>query len=105
MEKGVKYMETLEAKILREAEKTILRLEIEGHIQDILLSSNNANEIKNVFNRLIIELKKREFEFTLIDDQQDLFNAICQEYIKQLNYELKIIRQELVDSGLTEYCE
>lgn len=102
MEKGVKYMETLEAKILREIEKTSLRLEIDGNIQEILLSSNEANEIKKVFNRLIIELKKREFEFTLIDDQQDLYNAVCQEYIKQLNNELKTIRQELVDNGLAE---
>lgn len=102
LEKGVKYMETLEAKILREDEKTSLRLKFEGNILEILLTSNNANDIKNVFNRLILELKTREFEFKLIDDQQDLYYAVCQEYIRQLNNELKIIRQELVDNGLAE---
>lgn len=98
--KGERFMETLEAKIIRDQDKTSLSLDFKTQILEILLSSDNANDIKIVFNEMIKELKSREFEFILSDEQQDLYNLVCKEYIKQLNSELKTIRLELVDSGL-----
>lgn len=54
----------------------------------ICLTDDNPSEVKNVFNDLIIELKKGKFSFSLKDETQDLYFHLCAEYIKQLNGEI-----------------
>ena len=46
--------------------------------------------------------KKGLFEFELEDDNFDLYNNICIEYLNQLNAEIKVIHSELVEYELTE---
>lgn len=66
----------------------------------IVLTEDNPNEVKNVFNKLLEHLKNGEFDFNLTDEKEDLYFHICKEYITQLNAELKSTYKELQDNGL-----
>ena len=101
-EKEVKYIETKNATIKREEINTYLVLEVGETPLEIILTDDNPNNIKAIFNNLLKELKKGIFEFNLEDETQDLFHNICVEYIVQLNSELKAIYDELVDYELLE---
>ncbi len=95
-------METKKATIRREETNTFLVLEVGETPLEIILTDDNPNNIKQVFNSLLKELKKGLFEFSLEDEGKDLFQSICTEYIVQLNVEIKAIYDELVDYELTE---
>lgn len=95
-------METKKATIKRETSNTYLVLEVGEKPLEIILTEDNPNNVKSVFNSLLLELKKSIIQFDLIDETEDLFYNICVEYITQLNSELKSIYQELVDYELTE---
>jgi hypothetical protein len=95
-------METKKATIRREETNTFLVLEVGETPLEIILTDDNPNNIKKVFNNLLKELKKGVFEFNLEDEGKDLFQNICTEYIVQLNVEVKAIYDELVDYELTE---
>jgi hypothetical protein len=71
----------------------------------ICLTDDNPSEVKNVFNDLIIELKKGKFSFTLKDKTQDLYFHICDEYIKQLNGEIADVFSQLKKYNLVEKVE
>ena len=102
LEKEVKYMETHKATISRSEESTLLVFTIREQTHEIVLTEDKPNEVKNVFNKLISELKKGEFNFELDDDQEDLYHHICTEYIKQLNADLSSVYKELEDYELLE---
>lgn len=95
-------METKKATIKREETNTYLVLEVSETPLQIILTDDNPNNVKIVFNSLLKELKKGLFEFNLEDETQDLYNNICLEYLVQLNSELRAIYDELVDYELTE---
>lgn len=95
-------MENHSATIDRNDEKTDLVLKIDPKEFRICLTDDNPGDIKNVFNLLIIELKKGKFEFTLTDDTPDLFHHICAEYIKQLNGEIADVFSQLKKYELIE---
>lgn len=103
--KEVKYMETHKATINRENAKTSLCLSIGDREFEIILTEDKPNEVKNVFNQLLLELKNREFNFVLEDSNEDLFYHICLEYISQLNAELSSIYNELKDYDLLNLDE
>lgn len=77
-----------------------LKLSLGVDTLNIVLTDDNPNEVKSLFNRLLIHLKNGEIEFILNDDKEDLFYHICNEYIRQLNAELKSTYNELRDNGL-----
>lgn len=94
-------METRKATILREEGKTSLCLKMkEVDTLEIVLTEDKPNDVKNVFNNLLKELKKEEFNFSLTDDKEDLYYYIATEYISQLNSELSSIYKEIVDYDL-----
>lgn len=95
-------METHNATIKREETKTNLIFSIGGNELEINLTEDKPIEVKNVFNKLLLKLKKGEFEFELEDDKEDLFFHISTEYISQLNAELSSIYKELEDYNLLE---
>lgn len=95
-------METHRATISRPDERALLVFTIKGQTFEIVLTEDKPNEVKDVFNNLISELKKGEFNFELDDDQEDLYHHICIEYIKQLNADLSSVYQELLDYELLE---
>lgn len=77
-----------------------LKLALETEEFSIVLTEDNPNEVKNVFNKLLLQLKDGEIEFNLTDEKDDLYFHICKEYINQLNAELKSTYIELKDHGL-----
>ena len=93
-------METFNATIKREESKTSLILNVEGQAYEINLTENKPLEIKSVYNKLLLTLKKQEFSFVLNDISQDLYYQICNEYLIQLNAELRSIYKELSDYDL-----
>lgn len=93
-------METKKATIVRSDDKTLLVLNFDDANLEIILTEDNPNSVKTVFNQLIQELKKGEFNFELEDEKQDLYFHISQEYIRQLNTELSSIYSELKDYEL-----
>jgi|SaaInlLV_10m_DNA_2_1039722.scaffolds.fasta_scaffold00364_5 hypothetical protein len=99
-EKEEKFMKNHNATIEREEEKTTLVLTIGTTNYDICLTDDNPIEVKNVFNDLIVELKKGKFTFILSDEIQDLYYHICGEYIKQLNAEIADVYSQLKKNNL-----
>lgn len=95
-------METRNATIRRDSENAYLVLESEQGQLELNLTDDNPNDVKAVFNKLLNDLKKRSFEFKLEDDSTDLFHSICEEYLLQLNAELKSVHKELSDYDLVE---
>jgi hypothetical protein len=98
-------METKKASINRTEANTYLILEAGVSSLSIVLTDDNPNNVKTVFNSLLKELKKGLFQFKLEDEIQDLYHHICTEYIVQLNLEIKTIYQELVDYELVDEVE
>ncbi len=104
-EKEEKYMATHNATIERKDNGAILKLALGTDELTIVLTEDNPNEVKSVFNKLLSNLKSGEIEFTLIDTTEDLYFHICKEYITQLNAELKSTYNELKDNGLLNDVE
>jgi ethanolamine utilization microcompartment shell protein EutL len=99
-------MATHNATIERKADSTaILKLTIGAEELIIVLTEDNPNAVKSVFNKLLLHLKNGEIDFNLKDDKDDLYFHICKEYITQLNIELKSTYTELKDSGLLNKTE
>jgi len=98
-------METKKATIKRDQNDAYLILELGVENVQITLTDDNPNNIKDVFNKLLISLKGGEFNFELVDDIEDLYYHICVEYIIQLNSELKSVYSELADYGLLDEGE
>lgn len=93
-------METHKAKIERKNDSAVLKLVLNSIELDIVLTEDKPNDVKNVFNKLLEQLKNGLFSFSLEDEKEDLYYHICKEYITQLNTELNSIYQELSDNGL-----
>lgn len=94
--KGDKYMETHEAIIKVDGSEQFISLKINNSILDIPLTKDEPNEIKNVFNKLILYLKKGPFNFRMKEKEDgDLIYHVAKEYIKQLNTELSEVYKEL----------
>jgi hypothetical protein len=102
LEKGGKSMETKIAKIKRSVDKATLIFIIKEQELEIVLTEDNPNEIKKVFNTLLKELRTGLYSFDLNDTDKDLYHDISVEYIKQLNVELKTVHGELLEYGLIE---
>lgn len=98
-------METKKATISRQESKSSLILEGNDENFEIILTEDNPNNIKNVFNKLINNLKKGNFKFELEDEKEDMYHHICVEYLNQLNSEIDTIYSELEEYELTETDE
>lgn len=95
-------METHKATIKRKGNNATLKLVIGKSSLDIELTEDKPNDVKSVFNKLLEQLKRGQFNLTLIDDKEDLFHHICKEYVTHLNSELNSTFQELKDNGLLD---
>ncbi|MEJ0029511.1 MAG: hypothetical protein WDO15_03730 [Bacteroidota bacterium] len=90
------------ATIKRGDKNTALILNVRGSEYIIPLTEDRPNDVKDVFNKLLNNLKTGLIKFELDDTQEDLYHHISKEYIKQLNSELKTVYSELSDYGLTK---
>lgn len=95
-------MVTNKATIKRNDSKDSLILHVSNEELEIVLTEDNPNNVKAVFNSLLKELKKGFFTFDLEDSSEDLYYNICQEYLTQLNTDLKSVHDELNDYELLE---
>jgi hypothetical protein len=100
--KEEKYMAMDKVTIKRSDKHTALVLNVRGVEYNVPLTEDRPNEVKDIFNKLLNDLKMGQIKFELEDNQEDLYHHICKEYIKQLNAELKSIYGELNDYGLTK---
>ncbi len=103
--KGERYMLNYNATIERKDEGVNLIFTTGTNRYCICLTDDNPSEVKNVFNDLIIELKKGKFSFSLSDETQALYYHICEEYIKQLNGEIADVFSQLKKYDLVETTE
>lgn len=94
-------METKKATIKREKDKASLILTT-SQDYEIILTDDNPNNVKHVFNNLLKDLKKGIFQFELEDDVVDLYHNICKEYVVQLNAEITSIYNEMDELDLLE---
>ena len=98
-------MATYNAIIERKDNSAVLKLVLGSEELIIVLTEDNPNEVKSVFNKLLSNLKNGVIEFILVDTTEDLYFHICKEYITQLNAELKSTFEELKDNGLLNEVE
>ena len=106
MVKEEKYMENKKATIKRKEDETSLVLHSGDEEFSIILTNDDPEEIKDVFNRLLEELKGGLIKFELEDDNgDDLYHDISEEYIKQLNSELEEVYKEMKEYSLLEVEE
>jgi hypothetical protein len=92
-----KYKATIERK---KDNYAVLKLALDTTVLDIVLTEDKPIEVKEVFNKLLMQLKEGEFCFELEDTKEDLYFHICKVYISQLNSELKGIFKELEANDL-----
>ena len=95
-------MVNYDATISRGKETTDLIFKLDESELTISLTDDNPNQVKEVFNRLIIHLKQNKIEFELKDDEGDLFTNISKEYIRHLNSEMANIYGELKANNLLD---
>lgn len=93
-------MESLEAVVIEEAGEHVIRIERPPDSIVIPLSRNDANAVKEAFNKLLQVVQLGQVSILLKDVREDLFSQVAQEYLKQLNEELKEIRKEMERKGL-----
>lgn len=103
LEKGVKYMGTHEATVIVDDSEHFLSLKINDSVLNIPLTKDEPNEIKKVFNKLIINLKKGPLKFSMAEKEDgDLIYQVAKEYVEQLNKELSEVYEELEAHQLLE---
>jgi hypothetical protein len=95
-------MEIHDANIEQINSEYYLSLKINGEDMKIPITKDEPNEIKVVFNKLILNLKKGPFKFTMKEKGDDLICQVAKEYIYQLNSELSEIYEELEANQLLE---
>lgn len=98
---GETYMEAVKATVAQIDEKQFIKIELQDGAVLIPMSDDKADEVKSAFNKLIVRVKKGEFQVKLEGLGDDLFSQVANEYIKQLNREIKEIHAELKQHGLT----
>ena len=96
-------METYNAEVVEKDSECYLSFDVKGEKYNIPLTKDEPNEIKNVFNKLIINLKKGAFNFILPEKEDaDIIYHVAKEYIDQLNTELHDIYKELEEYNLID---
>lgn len=100
--KEVKFMEMYNAEITEDGENKFLTLELPDNELHIPLTEDEEQKIKEIFNILIKELKKGEFNFQFEQTRNNLYQNISAEYISHLNIELSAVYNELNDFGLLD---
>ena len=96
-------METIKATVVIQNDKHFIKIETDDDEIKIPISEDKPNEVKSAFNKLIAQIKDGgEFQIGLEDVSSDLFSQVTNEYITQLNREIREVRNEMVNYGLVE---
>lgn len=99
-----KFMETLKAVIVEDDDKDLF-IEIDDKKKiHIPITYDDPKEVKNSFNKLLVRLKKGDFNIELDDEGDDLFTQVAKEYLNQLNSELSEVYEEMENLELVDDC-
>ena len=101
MESGGIFMVAVKATVTQDDKKHFIKIDLEDGAVQIPMSDDKADDVKSAFNKLIIQIKKGEFQIKLESTGDDLFLQVANEYIKQLNREIKEVHAEMQQLGLT----
>jgi len=103
LEKGDKSMVTHKANIVDIGGERYLVLKIPNEELKIPITEDRPKDIQDVFNKLILLLKKGLFEFKLEGSEElDIIYHVGKEYISHLNSELKSVFAEMKSHELLE---
>ena len=93
-------METVKATVVVREDKHFIK--IQGKDEDIYISMSEDKplEVKSAFNKIITRLKDGEFQIELGEVGEDLFSQVANEYLTQLNREIKEVYNEMKQYGL-----
>jgi len=94
-------METVKATVVQTDGKHFIKFDLEDGAVQIPMSEDKADDVKSAFNKLIVRIKKGEFQVKLEGVGEDLFSQVANEYVKQLNKEIKEVHAEMKQHGLT----
>jgi hypothetical protein len=73
-----KYMETVSSIVKKEGEHQFLSFSIDGEELKIPLTDDNPQAVKEVFNKLIVRLKKGIFKIEMTEAGKDLFSQVTE---------------------------
>ena len=93
-------METISASVESRDNKHFIRIRDEGMEIVIPMSEDKPNEVKSAFNKIIVRIKSGEFQIKLEEVGEDLFSQVANEYISQLNREIREIHDQMKQYGL-----
>lgn len=100
MEKEEISMETVRATVENLEEKFVIKIESEGEVIRIPMSEDKPNEVKSAFNKILTRIKTGEFQIKLEEVGEDLFSQVANEYISQLNREIREVHGTMKEYGL-----
>lgn len=93
-------METIKATVVHLDDKYFIKILAGDDEINIPISEDKPNEVKSAFNKIITLIKSGEFQIKLNEVGEDLFSQVANEYLIQLNREIKEIRGEMKQHGL-----
>lgn len=96
-------MDTFDAEVIEIEDEYFLSLKMADGELRIPITKDEPGEIKQVFNLLILKLKRGPFNFSIKEEENgDIIYNVAKEYIGQLNSELSDIYRELQESDLLD---
>lgn len=94
-------METVDAVIEVLNDKYFISIDLgAGSVAKIPLSDDKATDVKAAFNKVIARTKLGEFQIKMNAVGEDLYSQVANEYLLQLNREIKEVRGEMEAQGL-----
>ena len=93
-------METIRATVENFEDKYVIKIETENELISIPMSEDKPNEVKSAFNKIINRVKTGEFQIKLEEVGDDLFSQVANEYILQLNREIREVHGAMKEYGL-----
>lgn len=93
-------METIRATVENLEDKYVIKIEAEDEVISIPMSEDKPNEVKSAFNKIITRIKTGEFQIKLEEVGEDLFSQVANEYIAQLNREIREVHGAMKEYGL-----
>ncbi|MYE81913.1 MAG: hypothetical protein F4X36_08725 [Gammaproteobacteria bacterium] len=93
-------METISASVESHDNKHFIVVR-DGDMEIVIpMSENKPKKVKSAFNKVILRIKSGEFQIKLEEVGDDLLSQVANEYIKQVNREIREIHGQMKDYGL-----
>jgi hypothetical protein len=88
-------METIRAIVSEVEGKHVIEIQDEENPIRIPMSEDRPKEVKKAFNRLLVRMRAGEFRIELAEVGEDLFSQVANEYLSQLNREIRGVYDEM----------